>query len=106
MQNQLDLFESPRATSAASSKRQSRESRNAANKRAEPWKCAQAQQVLQIIQQAGKRGITRQEIADQHGLRVQSVCGRVNALLKQEPQQVFVLGNRNGQTVLFAKGYC
>lgn len=106
MEKQLSLFDSPRVTSAASSRRQCREARSAANKRAEPWKCAQAQQVLQIIQQAGKLGITRQEIADQNGIRLQSVCGRVKSLLEQDPPQVFVLGNRNGQTVLFAKGYC
>lgn len=38
-------------------------------------------QVMEIIAAAGFTGITRQEIADLHGLPIQSVCGRVKELL-------------------------
>lgn len=38
-------------------------------------------QVMEIIAATGFTGITRQEIADLHGLPIQSVCGRVKELI-------------------------
>lgn len=47
-----------------------------------PFTGAQASKVAEFIRSRGKQGATRQEIADGLQMRLQSVCGRVNELLR------------------------
>lgn len=42
----------------------------------------QRQQVLDELLRCGQHGATREELGDLTGLKIQSVCGRVNELLR------------------------
>lgn len=63
-------------------------------------------QVMEIIAGAGFTGITRQEIADMHGLGIQTVCSSVKALVDGDFVKV-TDRERQGRSVLIAtlRGY-
>ena len=73
----------------------------AAAERIAPHAGAQEQQVLDAIRSARDHGLTRQEIADALVMRLQSVCGRVDSLIKKV--RVYENGRRDGRAVLMAK---
>jgi hypothetical protein len=106
------LFDNPQATKPAASLRESKAAKRDAYKRSRNTKGPAIKKVLAAIQAAGNRGVTRQEIADATGLKLQTVCGRVNDLLNQRNEAgercpvVFIDGKRGGASVCFAKGYC
>ena len=105
---QGSLFENPQAPKPAVSRQVSRETKREAHRRAQGGAAVQRMAVLQFIKEAGAEGVTRKEMADRTDILLQSICGRVNELLKPtdgSPPQVFQDGKRNGSAVLKAKGH-
>lgn len=106
------LFDNPQATKPKESLRESKQAKRDAYRRNRGAMSTQAKQVLAAIQSAGGDGVTRQEIADSTGLKLSTVCGRVNDLLNAKDDagelapQIFVKGRRSGSGVCFARGYC
>lgn len=106
------LFDNPQASKPAASLRESRAVKREAFRRNRVRSGSQLHQVLDAIQAAGGKGATRPEIADATGLKLSTVCGRVNDLLNERNDagvldpRVFVQGKRSGSGVCFAKGYC
>lgn len=98
---QLSLFDNPRSTPAHVSAHVSRVTKAEALERHAPRLCQQSRDVLAAIVAAGETGRTRHEVADELGIPVTSVCGRVKPLLDagvlfQRPGE-----RRNGRAVLF-----
>ena len=102
---QLPLFDNPQAPTASKSRQVSQQTKRDAYTTIQPNRCEQAAFVLRCIQEAGGEGITRKEIADRFAMKLQSVCGRVNELLKEDAPSVYQEGRRDGAAVLFAKGF-
>ena len=101
---QLDLFESPRATTPAQSAKHSRERRNKAYAASEPKHGSQNELVLEYLKKRGPSGATRHQIADTTGLPLASVCRVASALVKAglcyEDKS-----EHKGRGILRAKGY-
>ena len=104
MDSQLSLFDNPAAPTPIASRKVSRKTKSDAFKASRDRSTPQAELVLQHIRDAGTEGVTRNELAERSGLRLASVCGRVNELINEDPPRVFQDGRRDGGAVLFAKG--
>jgi hypothetical protein len=62
------------------------------------------ERVYRAVEAAGRRGLTRQEIADGEGIKLQTVCGRVSELLDPDLAQLFATREtRNGGSVLITR---
>lgn len=107
------LFDNPQVTKPAASLAESKDNKRKALARNRRASGTQRVQVYECICGASKvGGVTRDQIAQQTGLKLSTVCGRVNDLLTEHnaagvlAPTVFVQGKRGGSGVLFAKGYC
>lgn len=102
-QLQLDLYDTPAHTiTPAQSRTNSRRAK--ADARAKVVNAtATRQMILSAIEKSGASGMTRDELAVQLGLKIQTVCPRVHELLSVDNPRVAVLGKelrRNGKSVL------
>ena len=72
----------------------------AAADRVRPNAATMRAKVLTCVEAAGEPGITRQEIADELGMRLQTVCGRANELLRSGDVYELTDRRRDGRKIL------
>lgn len=106
-QLQLPLYSEPVHTITPTQSRTNSRSAKA-DARAKVVNASAARQIiLSAIEQSGANGMTRDELAVQLGLKIQTVCPRVHELLSVDNPRVAVLGKefrRNGKSVLVYRG--